>query len=536
VGDAVVVGRDEEVAAVAAVLGAPRFPLALVIEGEPGIGKTTIWQEAVQRAERDAFRLLTCRPAEAETTLSFAGLGDLLVDAFDEVDPELPAPQARALEVALRRADPGADPPDQLAIRSGTLGLIRSLARHKHVVVAVDDVQWLDTPSSLALEFVLRRLRDGDQVAFVLALRREEDASELPLGLDRVSPDLELTRLEIGPLSLGALHSLLRTRLGTPIPRPVLRKIHETSAGNPFYALELGRELARRGLELGADERIPLPPSLHDLVRRRLTRLSPDTRSVLVGVSALARPSVDLLGATYGSEQAAKALDEAVENGVIERGRGGVRFSHPLLASSCYASASHQQLRHTHRVLANVVDDAEERARHLALAVDGHDAEIAAVLEAAARHAAARGASSAAAELAELAVSHTPPRDEPALVRRGLEAGDQHLRSGDATRARALYRQALVPAPPGPPRSAVLIRLAETETRLDLAIVLADEALAGAAEDAALASRIHCFLGFARTANGPPDQGLEHATTSCSCPLCLSVPSGSTSTDMSRLP
>jgi DNA-binding CsgD family transcriptional regulator len=511
VGDAVIVGRDEELAAVAAVVGADRFPLALVIEGEPGIGKTTLWQAAVERAERGAFRILACRPAETETPLSFAGLGDLLVDAFDEVDSELPAPQAHGVAVALRRREPGAEPPDQLAIRSGVLGLIRALARHSPVVVAVDDVQWLDRSTALALEFVLRRLRDGDKVVFVVALRRNKDTSELPLGLDRAGSVLHVMRLDVGPLSLGAVHGLLRTRLGTPIPRPVLRKIHETSAGNPFYALELGRELVRHGLELGADERIPLPPSLDVLVRRRLTRLSPDTRSVLLGVSALARPSVDLLAAAYGSEQTAHALDEAVESGVIEQAPGRVRFSHPLLASSCYASANRERLRHTHGVLATVVHDPEERARHLALAVDGHDAEIAAGLEAAARHAAARGASSAAAELAEFAVAYTPPRDEVALVRRRLEAGDQHLRSGDATRARARYRQALAPAPPGPPSAAVLIRLAETETRLDLAIELADEALAGAADDAALASRIHCFLGFARSANAPPDQGLEHA-------------------------
>jgi predicted ATPase len=163
-----VVGRDDELAYLRAFLAAPeRGPSALVVEGEAGIGKTTLWRAGVDEDRELPALVLTATPAEAETKLSFAALGDLLEGVLDAL-PELPGPQRRALEVALVLREPEGPPPDQRAIALGFLGVIRILAREGRVVVAVDDLQWLDAPSGFVLEFALRRLGD-EPVAFLFA-------------------------------------------------------------------------------------------------------------------------------------------------------------------------------------------------------------------------------------------------------------------------------------------------------------------------------------------------------------------------------
>jgi hypothetical protein len=148
-----ILGRDVELAAIASFLDRLEAgPVALVLEGEAGIGKTTLWEAGVAAAHRRGYPVLACRPVEAEATLSFAALGDLLDRVLDEVLPALPDPQRRAVEGALLRADAGEDPADQRAVSVATLGVLRLLARSGPLVVAVDDVQWLDGPSARVLE------------------------------------------------------------------------------------------------------------------------------------------------------------------------------------------------------------------------------------------------------------------------------------------------------------------------------------------------------------------------------------------------
>src|SRR4051812_18090388 len=229
-----VIGRDRERAALAEFLARRDGPSALVLEGEAGIGKTTLWEEALRSAAVDACLVLRCRPASAEAQLAFSGLGDLLAgEDVDEALPSLPAPQRRALEAALLRAE--GDASDVRAIAGGALGVLRHAAHRRPVVIAVDDVQWLDAPSRTAIEFALRRAA-GLQVLLLVARRSDRD-DELPLGLARAQP---VTRLTLEPLSLGALHRLIHERLALSLPRPALRRLHEASGGNPFYALEIG--------------------------------------------------------------------------------------------------------------------------------------------------------------------------------------------------------------------------------------------------------------------------------------------------------
>jgi len=153
------VGRDSEIASINAFLGARRSGLgSVVIEGEAGAGKTTLWQEAVVAAQARSYRVLTCRPAEAETGIAFAGLLDLLGPVADEAAvAQLPRPQRDALDTALlrRSADVAVEPG---AVAVAVCGVLRAVAQEGPVALAIDDLQWLDAPTSRALRFALRRL------------------------------------------------------------------------------------------------------------------------------------------------------------------------------------------------------------------------------------------------------------------------------------------------------------------------------------------------------------------------------------------
>ena len=208
-----VVGREPELEAVRALLDAvPVGPVALLIDGDAGIGKTTIWRQGVALAGERALRVLACRPVEAEITLPFAALGDLLGDVPDAALARLPAPQREALEAALLRADARPGGLQRRAIALGVLGVMRELASDTPLLVAVDDTQWLDPPSADALAFVARRLRD-ERVGLLLSRRTEAGEGAL-LELEIAVDATRVTRLTVGPLDLTSLDRLLRAQLG----------------------------------------------------------------------------------------------------------------------------------------------------------------------------------------------------------------------------------------------------------------------------------------------------------------------------------
>ena len=182
--------------------------------------------------------------------------------------------------------------------------------------------------------------------------------------------DLEVGRVRLGPLSTGALHRLLRDQLGVTLTRPALRRVHEASGGNPFYALELVRALQARGGRIQPGRPLPVPQTLEAILRERLEALPTGAREVLAAAAALARPTESLL-------DDAPALEQAVEEGMIELVDGEVRFSHPLLASAAYTSVGPRGRRRLHRRLAESVTDPEERARHLALGAEEPSEDVA---------------------------------------------------------------------------------------------------------------------------------------------------------------
>ena len=267
-----VIGRDEELGSIQAFLAAVEDgPAALVLSGEAGIGKTSLWRTGVDGAGQRFGRVLIHQSVEAEALLSFAGLSDLLAPVIEEAAPALLPLRREALEVALLLAEPTEEPSDPRAIGLALLDVLRTLSEESPVVIALDDVQWLDTSSAAVLQIALRRLRD-ERVGLLATLRKVPEIAA-PFELERSFPEERLERLWLGPLSLSALHHLLRERLGLELTRPELGRVLETSAGNPYFALELGRELVRTNERPTAGHALRVPASLRELLGGRLGRL-----------------------------------------------------------------------------------------------------------------------------------------------------------------------------------------------------------------------------------------------------------------------
>ncbi|MFN8110375.1 MAG: AAA family ATPase [Thermoleophilia bacterium] len=504
------IGRDDEVARLEGALeeGA-RGPVAVLLEGEPGIGKTSLWRATLTTAATRGARVLRASPAGTEADLSYGTVADLMGDALPEVEGDLPAPQRRALRVALLEEDAGGVGVDDRAVGAALLGSLRLLARRCAVVVGIDDLQWLDGASGAALAFAARRVDDAP-ITFLLAARPRWAASSLdPV---RTFQAIGLRRLPVGALSLGAIHKLLHARLGMALPRPTLRRLFDVSGGNPFFALEIGRALQRRD-HPEPGEPLPIPDTLDAIIRDRLNGLPEVTRRVLTVAALAAEPSVRLVGAGV-------ALDDAVRADLLEADGERLRFTHPLLRTAAADLLGTAGRREVHRRLALLVLDADERARHLALGAEGPSAEIAAELDDAAARSAARGATDAAAGFARLALQLTPGTDRGTVLRRRVAVAERDAASGDVVAARETLEAILAELPPGPERAQALLMLsALCEHDMAAATELGVRALSEAPpDDDALRAAIGCQLALARFIGGRLDaaaavgrEALEHA-------------------------
>ena len=471
-----IVGRERELEELRRFLSAADESSILVLHGEAGAGKTTLWLAGVELAEAEGWLVLRSRPAEAEATLALAGVADLLEGVLDTVLPELPEPQRRALAAALLLESH--ETPGERAVAAAFLTTLRTLAKRGPVLVAVDDLQWLDPASTSVLLYALRRI-GGDAIRALLAHRDQPGTDAAARLRAHVAPSV-MDELMVGPLSLGAIHALVHSKLDFSPSRPLLRRIHDASGGNPFFAVELSRAIQHRGGRLDPGEALPVPEDLTRLVEQRLAELPPDTREALVAAAALPRPTVAFVA------ESPAVLEPAVAAQVIEVEGDLIRFAHPLLASVLYAGLSRTDRRQLHRRLAQIVESSEERARHLALAVDGPDAGVAAALEHAAAHARARGASAAAAELGERSRGLTPRDAHADVHRRTVAAAHYSFDAGDPGRAIELLEDARAAAPSGSARSealAALSRLHRFGGDQPLAAELARQALAEAGPD-----------------------------------------------------
>jgi DNA-binding CsgD family transcriptional regulator len=501
-----VVGREEELSALSALLdrhAAGDGPIAIALEGEAGIGKSTLWRAAVDDARGRGLRVISTRPAESERALAHVGLGDLLDGVLDDTLPALTPPQRRALEVALLVEDAGGRPVDQRALGVAVRSALELLAE-AGLVLAIDDLQWLDASSANALGFALRRLPESDIT--LVWTRRLGEPEQSPAVEDAVDPD-RVVRLRVGPLSVGATHQVLRSLHAGGVPRPTLLRLHAVSGGNPFYALELARALGTDGTVRDPTQPLPVPERLEELVSARLDGFAAPTHEVLVLASADARLTpAQLAGA--GIEP--RALDPALGANVIELAGGSVRFTHPLLASVLYQGLPPGERQQVHGRLAEIAEDPLARARHLALSTDRPDAELAELLEAAASTTAAQGAPMASAELGEHAMRLTPPEHRADLDRRTAAAARSHFAAGDVERGRVLAAELAGRAAPGADRAEALVLLAEAED-MPHAVPLLKQALLEPGAPAALRASIHQRLSLDVRFQEGLDAAEEHA-------------------------
>jgi DNA-binding CsgD family transcriptional regulator len=480
------VGRQREIA------GVDRFldllsggPAALVLEGEAGVGKTTVWRAAVDAARRRTSRVLVCRASESEGALSFLGLGDLLEDAPDSALEFLPEPQRVALESALRRSG-GDDLPDRVGVARGALAVLRAWAAETPTVVAIDDVQWLDAPSADVLRFVVHRLT-GERLGFLVSVR---NAGATSLELDHAFPGGALVRLRLEPLSFEELEDVVRLHLPVSLTRPTWRALHRISGGNPFFALQLADALERRGGQ-APGERLPIPETLADAMRERLAALSPSARAALLPVAALAQPTLSLLQA--GAAEA-EGVEEAVRAGLLRIDGERLRFAHPLLASFVYGDASEAVRRAVHGRLAALVADPEENALHLGRGAVEPDESVAARLEATADRAAKRGHREIAVELAEHAERLTPAARADDRARRVRKAAGFISAAGDGRRSRELLEELVERLPPSEERARALRLLGSVVDDVSRSTALLEQALVEAGDDLELCSQILALL------------------------------------------
>lgn len=500
-----IVGRDTELEAIGRWLQGAR-PALLEIEGEAGIGKTTLWEAGV-RAARDAGALvLSCRPVEIETAVSYGALASLLEPALALVADAVPEPRLRALEGALRLREVTSSSLDETAVALGAVSVLRAAAEQQPVVLALEDVQWLDTSSRVALTYAIRKLRTGDDVAVLLTRRLGAGGGALDLTGSDVA--LGTKALHPGPLSLGALHRVIRGRLGVPLSRPKLVRVHDASRGNPLYALELARVVS------GADLRevaLAVPASLAEALRTRLEALTAPTRKLLLVVATAGEPRRELLSRLTDAANGWEAeLDEAIRHGVLALVERRVRFAHPLYASTVYADADEHERRRIHARLGELAETAEERAGHVALAGLESEAVVATALEEAAEAACRRGARGTGAVLLEQAAALAPAEDLQARDRRLVAAAHAHFQSGDPERARTLLDEIATGA--GPLRH---VALCDLGTLLDETVGgdACFAAFEGAVEsaDPTVVARAHRGLAQALAYVGNLDDALGHA-------------------------
>src|SRR5579862_9004735 len=328
---------------------------ALVVRGEPGVGKTALLDYLGGAATTSGCRTVRATGVQSEMELAFAGLHQLCAPMLDQAEA-LPAPQREALRTAFGLSAGPA--PDRFLVGLAVLGLLSETAAERPLVCVVDDQQWLDHASAQALGFAARRLA-ADPVGLVFAAR-------VP------GPDVAgLPELVVEGLAEDDARDLLESVLTGPLDARVRDRIIADAHGNPLALLELPRGLTPAQLTggFGVSSAVPLDGRIEESFGRQLEALPAQTRR-LVQLAA-ADPSGDpvLVWRAAGRLAiGAGAAAPAVEAGLAEFG-ARVLFRHPLVRSAAYRSASAQTRQELHLALAEATDpaaDPDRRAWHRA--------------------------------------------------------------------------------------------------------------------------------------------------------------------------
>ena len=419
------VGRRDEIGALDRLLAGARdgHSGALVLRGEPGVGKTALVEYAVSSAA--GFRVTRAAGVESEMELGFAALHQLCVPSLPWIE-HLPVPQRNALGAAFGLSARTA--PERFLVGLAALSLLSATAEKQPLLCVVEDAQSLDRESEQVLGFVARRLAAG-RIAFLFATReRRDELTGLP-------------ELPVEGLDEDDARTLLASVIRGPLDARVCDRIIAETRGNPLALLELQRGLPAAGLAVGfaLSPALPLAGRIEASFRRQVGELPAETQRLLLiasadwaGAAAKVWRAAELLGI---GEEAAVPAEEA---GLLDIDTA-VRFRHPLVRSAVYRQASHAERRAVHQALAEAYDpepDADRRAWHLAAGAPGLDERIAAELEHSAGRAQERGGLAAAAAFLDRSAQLTP--DPPRQASRLLLAAAAHLGAGANRRAQEL--------------------------------------------------------------------------------------------------
>jgi len=482
------IGRDDEVARVDALLDRVRDRGgALLIRGEPGIGKSALLGRARGRASSLGARTLATVGVESESELAFAGLHQLLRPIGNRIE-RLPDPQRQALDAAFGVSDSVEADPFRVALAA--YRLVSDAADSSPLLLIADDAQWLDRSSLDVLSFIARRL-DNEPIVFIASLRD---------GFSTALEEVGLPTLELARLSETDSEKLL-DRAVSGLSPDVRGRVLAEAAGNPLGLVELARAMPEAGdpVELLSPTPAALTARLEGAFGARLDGLGEDTRLVLLAAALDGRASIaELLSAATlvsGSDVALSALDSAAERGLAKAHGSEVRFEHPLIRSAVQGTAPPAQRLAIYAALADVVGDPERRLWHRAACAVGPDEEVASALEEQAHIARRRGAVMVAAAALERAAMLTadPRRKGERLVRAAELVYD--LGRVDVVSRLLRDAESLEVGPLEAARTAWLQQMISGDVWFDkgaakTSVTIAQQLLAGGDSDAALRSLV----------------------------------------------
>jgi DNA-binding CsgD family transcriptional regulator len=476
----ILLGRDDERAAIGALLDAARASNsgAIVVRGEPGIGKTALLVDAREHASD--MHILSARGVESESELPFAALDQLLRPAFEHLG-KLPAPQARALRSALGLEDGAAD--GRFLVFAACLTLLSELAEERPVLCLIDDAHWLDAGSADALLFVARRL-DAEGIVMLFGAREGDVRSFGGSGV---------ASLMLGGLDAEAAAALLARGAGGDAAPSVRVRLTELAAGNALALLELPSALTEAQLA-GTEplpEALPLTQHVESVFLERLRRMSDESQQVLLVASADDTGSLTVVShAAAAGGLHADGLIEAEQAGLVTVQGDRLVFRHPLVRSAAYAAATSADRRAAHASLAVALageEHADQRAWHRAAAALGPDAETGAALEKVAERARLRSGNAAAATALERAADLSP--DAESKARRLIGAATAAWHAGQPERASTLLERADPIATDPRLRAQLMSVRGEIQFQCGDLFVACETLMSGATEIAPLDSR-----------------------------------------------
>ncbi|MFI6818896.1 ATP-binding protein [Nonomuraea sp. NPDC050328] len=464
-------GREREITQVERLVAAlPEHGDALVVRGEAGIGKSALLALALERARDHGFATAVVAGVQSETHLPFAGLHHLVQPMLPTVT-ELPAAQRDALRNAFGMGDGQAPQPFLVAL--AVLNLLGEAAAATPLLVVVEDLQWLDRPTTEVLAFVARRLR-SEPIGMLLAVRE---------GHATTFDDIGLPELTLGTLDPAAAEALLDSQ-AAELPAGVRWRVLAEAAGNPLALVELPIALGREpGPPSG--EFLPLTTRLERSFATRLAELPRRTRTLLLACAANdghdLREALAAAGTVARADLSLADLAPAIELGLVTLHDRAIRFRHPLVRSAIYQKAGPLARQVIHLSLADVhAPDPDRRAWHRAAALDRPDESVAADLEQVALRARGRGALTVAiTALRRAAELSEHPADRAVRLLRAAELAFELGRGeliaellaltdpaqlGDLERARLAWLNEMREEgrDEGPPRVRRLIAIAET--------------------------------------------------------------------------